>query len=232
MAATPRCEPKDAFAMRPTLPSTLPREIDVRLEESIIEGRLRPGQRLIAEDLAEEFGVSRIPIREALRSLDSAGWVEIRARHGVYVREWSRRDLDDLFEVRTMLESQSARLAAKRRTPAQLKLLHENVEKYTRAIGRTPTKIPELNREFHSLIAECAANRTLRELLDQLGKRVKWYYSTVTVVRSPESSLEHGKLLDAIESGQSAMAAKLMVTHVHRTRAAIVKVLTAREATT
>ena len=212
---------------RRALPSTLPHQIDAQLEEAIIEGRLLPGQRLIAEDLAEEFGVSRIPIREAMRALDSAGWVDIRARHGVYVRDWNRQDLDDLFEVRSALEGQAARLAADRRDPGQLKRLHDNVDRYERAVARTPGRVPELNRQFHMLVADCAANRTLRELLDQLEKRVKWYYSIVTVVRSPESVVEHRELLSAIEAGRGAQAAKVMARHVEGTRAAIAAALVA-----
>ena len=207
------------------LHSTLPREIDMRIEEAIIEGRLLPGQRLIVEDLAEEFGVSRIPVREALRGLDAAGWVDIRARHGVYVRQWSREDVEDLFEVRIVLESQAARLAAARRTPKQLKQLHSNVERYAAAVERTARQIPELNRQFHMLIATCAGNRTLVELLDHLEKRVKWYYSSVTVVRSPESVDEHRELLRAIEAGEGALAAKAMTAHVDRTRVAIATAL-------
>jgi len=209
--------------------TTLGQRIDQLLEDEIIEGRLRPGERLIAEELAERFGVSRIPIRESLRALDAAGWVEIRARHGVYVRRWSGEELGQLFDVRTVLESEAARLAAHRRTDEQLQKLQENLDQYEQAIARQDNAVPELNRQFHRLIAESAQNKVLEDYLDDIGKRVKWYFSSVTITRSPESAAEHRHLLTAIENRNVIQASKLMRAHVGRTRQAIALVLAGLE---
>jgi len=205
--------------------TTLGQRIDQLLEDEIIDGQFRPGERLIAEELANRFGVSRIPVRESLCKLDAAGWVEIRARHGVYVRRWSGEELSQLFEVRTVLESESAHLAAERRTDHQLTALRTNLEQYEQAVINHDSAVPEINREFHRLIAECARNKVLQGYLDDVGKRVKWYFSSVTVVRSPESAIEHRNLVTAIEQRDVIQAPKLMRAHVARTREAISLIL-------
>jgi DNA-binding GntR family transcriptional regulator len=171
--------------------TTLSAEIDERLEEAIINGHFRPGQRLIAEELADDFGVSRIPVRESLRALNAAGWVEIRPRHGVYVRRWSRIELTELFEVRKLLEGESARLAAGRRNASHLEQLKVNRSQYEDAISSDGVEVPKLNRDFHQLIAQAAGNQVLTDHLDKIGRRVQWYFSSVTEARSPGSAAEH-----------------------------------------
>ena len=205
--------------------TTLSAEIDQLLERAIIEGRFRPGQRLIAEELAEDFGVSRIPVRESLRALDAAGWVEIRPRHGVYVRRWSRTELEQLFEVRTLLAGESARLAAKRRDAEHLLQLNTNQALYENAIVVDSPEVPELNRQFHQIIATATANEVLSDHLDKIERRVQWYFFSVTNARSPGSAREHRELLDALEARDAGRAKKLMMAHVGRTRAAIAEVL-------
>ncbi len=205
--------------------TTLSAEIDQRLEQAIIDGYFRPGQRLIAEELANDFGVSRIPVRESLRALDANGWVEIRPRHGVYVRRWSRTELGELFEVRTLLEAEAARLAAIRRTAGHLAQLEANQALYELAIDSDAPEVPQLNREFHRIIAEASGNQVLAKHLDMTGRRVQWYFSSVTQARSPGSANEHRELFKALKSNDSETAATLMVAHVGRTRSAIADVL-------
>lgn len=205
--------------------NTLSAEIDERLEQAIIDGHFRPGQRLIAEELAEDFGVSRIPVRESLRALNAAGWVDIRPRRGVYVRRWSRTELTELFEVRSLLEGESARLAATRRNADHLVQLKLNTSEYEEAVSSDGVEVPRLNREFHSIIAAASGNKVLAEHLDTIGRRVQWYFSSVTMARSPGSSAEHCELLHAVEAQDAELAKTLMARHVGRTRAAIAEVL-------
>jgi DNA-binding GntR family transcriptional regulator len=213
------------MAVRAPTTRTIGEELDEFLEDAIIEGRLRPGERIIAEDLAEQFGISRIPVRESLRALGAAGWVEIRARRGVYVRNWSRNELEELFEVRVLLESEAARLAALRRTDGQLRTMRDNLERFERATALTDAEAPEVNRQFHQLVADAAANPVLADLVHRVGKRVKWYFATVTVTRSGESASEHRQIVGAIERHDASRAASLMRAHVGRTRAAVAHVL-------
>lgn len=177
---------------------TFASEIDRMLEQAIVNGKLKPGERLIAESLADDFGVSRIPVRESLRALESAGWVEIRPHHGVYVKRWSRTELRHLFAVRTLIEGESARLAATQSTSKLILDLNKNVKKYEKAIQDSSTLISELNREFHSLIVDATGNVVLKEILERISRRVQWYFSTVTISRSTDSAKEHNELVEAI----------------------------------
>ena len=204
---------------------TFASEIDRMLEQAIVNGKLKPGERLIAESLADDFGVSRIPVRESLRALESAGWVEIRPHHGVYVKRWSRTELRHLFAVRTLIEGESARLAAAQSTSKLILDLNKNVKKYEKAIQDSSTLISELNREFHSLIVDATGNEVLREILERISRRVQWYFSTVTISRSTDSAKEHNELVEAIRKKNSKAAEHLMTSHVDRTEAAIESVL-------
>lgn len=204
---------------------TFASEIDRMLEQAIVNGKLKPGQRLIAESLAEDYGVSRIPVRESLRALESAGWVEIRPHHGVYVKRWSRTELRHLFAVRTLIEGESARLAASQSTAKLIMDLSKNVKKYEIAILESSSSISELNREFHSLIVDATGNEVLKDILERISRRVQWYFSTVTVSRSTDSAKEHHELVEAISKKNSKAAEHLMTSHVDRTEAAIESVL-------
>ncbi len=204
---------------------TFASEIDRMLEQAIVNGKLKPGQRLIAESLAEDYGVSRIPVRESLRALESAGWVEIRPHHGVYVKRWSRTELQHLFAVRTLIEGESARLAASQSTAKLILDLRKNVKKYEKAIQESSTSISEINREFHSLIVGATGNEVLKDILERISRRVQWYFSTVTVSRSTDSAREHHELVEAISNKNSKAAEHLMTSHVDRTEAAIESVL-------
>ena len=121
---TPRARSPPAVAGAPAPDglgaSSLPSQIAELLEEAIIVGELVPGQRLRGDDLAATYGVSRIPVREALRTLEAGGWVEIRPRYGAYVRSHSAVELAELFEVRAMGKAYAARCAATRRTADEL----------------------------------------------------------------------------------------------------------------
>lgn len=200
-------------------------EIDRMLEERIVRGKFKPGERLIAESIAHDFGVSRIPVRESFRALESSGWIEIKPHHGVYVKRWSRTELRQLFAVRTLIEGESARLSATRSTARLISDLNKNVQRYEKAIWEKSPSIPELNHEFHSLIASASGNEVLKTILERISRRVQWYFSTVTISRSVDSAKEHRELVEAIDKKNSKAAKHLMISHVDRTEAAIESVL-------
>lgn len=202
--------------------ATLSEQLYAVLEQAIIEGTLRPGQRLHADDLAQHFGVSRIPLRETLRALDANGWIEIRPRHGAYVRERSLSELMELFEVRAMLEVQSVKLAAERRTDEQLAELRRLVAEGHQAVAEDDARrVGEVNAEFHQLVARCARNQVLADILRSLSQRVRWYFSTVGVERTKHSMEEHERIVDALERRDADAAAALVRAHIEATRAAV-----------
>lgn len=197
---------------------TLGGQISESLERDIILGVLRPGQRLNADDLAQAFGVSRIPVREALRSLDAAGWVEIRPRHGAFVRERSLGELINLFHVRSLIEAEAASLAAARRDAdgiAEMEAARREMQAASEA--GDPAASAEANSRFHRAMASASGNEVLADVADRLAKRVRWYYGTVASTRSIHSVREHAAMLDAIRAGDCVLASRLAREHIART---------------
>jgi DNA-binding GntR family transcriptional regulator len=212
----------------PAVSNTLGQQVSEALELQILSGTLPPGQRLNADELAEAFGVSRIPVREALRSLNAAGWIEIRPRHGAFVRERSLQELDDLFHVRGMLEAEAARLAAKHRSEEHLVAMaaaHDDLVAGNRS--GDPVAAAEANSRFHRAVAEASGNAVLADLNEQLAKRIRWYFATVAKARARHSAEEHAELLRAIRNGDARTASRLAREHVMRTSSLVREALRA-----
>lgn len=185
------------------------------LERLIIHRELAPGTRLVETELAERLGVSRNPIREALRSLETAGWVEVRPRRGAFVTMPSPRDGDHVFEVRALFEPQAARLAAERLETETLGELHELLGEGTAAATRGDADaVVELNALFHRTVFEAAGNPVLADLLRNLEKKAMWHFSTIATNRGIDSWYEHESLLQALSVGDGARAFAEMEAHV------------------
>lgn len=210
-------------------PTTLGDQVYTVLEEAIIVGALQPGQRLRAEELARHFGISRIPIRETLRALDANGWIDLRPRHGAYVRSRTDEELSDLFQVRLVLEGEASMRAAERRTEEQLQEMDAFVAAGRKAAARShQDDVGRINTEFHRLVAVSAHNTVLADLLDGLSKRVRFYFATVAPDRGKTSVEEHAELVAAIRRCDGEGAARIARAHITRTQAAVHKTMTRR----
>jgi DNA-binding GntR family transcriptional regulator len=200
--------------------STIGDQLYARLEEAIIDGRLAPGQRVHADELAEYFGVSRIPVREALRALHANGWLEIRPRRETLVPQQTAEELSDLFEVRLLIDVEAARLAADRRDEEDLALL-ENLVRQGKELGEDDlVGLAPINERFHVAVARAAKNRTLQQVVQILAKRVRWYFARVALERGAHSVEEHEEVLDAIRRRDGDRAAAVTRAHIERTREA------------
>src|SRR5882757_497116 len=188
------------------------------LEDAIVKGELAPGQKLDEQVLADHFGVSRIPLREALSGLEVAGWVEKSAgRQGVRVRAMADGDLVHLSEVRSVLEAECAALATTRCDENDLKALRAVIKKARTAFARGDrTRQVELNTEFHMLIASCSRNEVFVEILSLLDKRVRRVLWIAQVDVLEASIDEHEALVDAMEQRDVRTARK--VAHAHASR--------------
>jgi DNA-binding GntR family transcriptional regulator len=205
---------------------TLPAKIHEILEEAIIRGDLAPSSRLNADDIAARYGISRIPVREALRSLHEAGWVDIRPRLGTYVRDRSMTELRELFEARSGIEAQIAELAAARRTDNDLRLLEAIVSK-----GRTSVNAgdqegtSQASVEFYDAIRSCCGNSLLASLAASLEKRARFYFSMVEGnlgsdwIDIEEQLVESVRQQDPTEAGTTAR------NHILSTGLAVAKLL-------
>lgn len=205
----------------PSLQRSAPLRVRVRdaLEDLVVNGVLRPGEHLAEEDLAARLGVSRNPIREGLQQLAHDGFVELRPGRGAFVHAPTMREIDEIFHVRTLLESDSARLAADRITPPSLERLEEILGLGEEAVREgEPLPLLELNARFHGIVVASADNSLMASMLTALSKRIRWYFASVVVLRAPSSWHQHDNIYQALLARDGEAAARLMAQHVGETR--------------
>ncbi|MFF4607501.1 GntR family transcriptional regulator [Streptomyces sp. NPDC001339] len=187
------------------------------IREDIVSGALAPGSRLIEEILAARYGVSRVPVREALRTLQSEGFVTTRHHAGACVAALSEQEAADLLDIRALLEPLGAARAAVRRTPAHLKVLRGLVRLgRARARHGNPADLRQLDGWFHETLAQAAGSPSLTALLTQLRRKIEWMYAVDLPDRSGESWDEHGAVLEAVARGDAERARALMAAHIER----------------
>jgi len=185
---------------------------------SIIDGKIRPGERLAEPDLAARLGVSRTPLREALLQLDSEGFVNVTPRRGAVVSELSRDDAVETYQVKGVLESLAARLACQRITDAELDALQEIHDRMTRlaaARSRDHRRILQLNAEFHAAIGNASRNEKLIQYIRVLrSQALRYNYIYLSVLSHLSASLsEHAGILDALTRRDGDAAERLVRAH-------------------
>jgi DNA-binding GntR family transcriptional regulator len=209
-------------ALRPVdRPVPLRQSVYEVLVELVVGGALRPGQHLVEAELARQLGVSRQPVREALHRLEAEGWVDLRPSQGAYVHVPTDTEVDQLLDVRELLEGATARLAARAATPEAVTSLRATWQDGMAAVeSGDVTAAVAANNDFHAAVAAIAGNVVLAELSEIVGRRVRWHYRQVAPVRGRESWSEHAELVAAIEAGDEDRAAGLARVHTERTRTA------------
>lgn len=207
-----------AGTRRVTRPAPLRQAVYDTLAEMIASGSLKPGQHLVESELAEHLGVSRQPIREALQRLAVDGWVELRPAYGAYVHVPTSEEIAQLLGVRAVLEAYSAREAAQHATRERVAHLRDlyNAGLAALAVDDEPTLVAA-NVDFHAYIVQMSGDRVLAELISQVERRVRWYYTPIARPRGPEAWNEHETLIKAIADGDPDLAEQLMRAHTDRT---------------
>ncbi|MFM7243624.1 MAG: GntR family transcriptional regulator [Planctomycetaceae bacterium] len=204
--------------MRPAAPPPK-RSLAVRelIEERIVDGRFPPGMRLDEVALAQEFGVSRTPIRETLIQLSSSGLVDLRPRRGAIVTDVSPHRLCEMFEVMAELEAMCARLAARRITDdEQAELLAAHAACQRARDSASSDDYFAHNETFHQVIYRAAHNAFLAEQAAQLQRRLRPFRRLQLRIRNRvgRSFTEHQGIVDAIVAGDGDKAAQLLREHV------------------
>jgi len=202
------------------------------IRDAIADGRLEPGQRLKEEELARELGISRTPVREALLVLQTEGLLEGAPNRGATVRTYEAEDLDDLYQLRAVLEGFAARLAAARISVEDVGRLRESCERFVAL--RAEADVAELVREnvlFHDLILEAAGSERLTQMvrtviqLPLVYRSYYWY--------SPEQKLisehYHRQLTSALAGRDAERAEIVMKEHVLEARDFLIAQLRVRE---
>lgn len=186
------------------------------LRRQIIDGTYPPGAHLVEDRLAQELGVSRNPVREALRVLEAEGFVDMIPRRGAVVATLSDEEVRDIFEVRMALEALAARLAARHADPEGVAMLREVLAQAAKALEADDAgALTDLNAAFHEHLLEQSGNGYLRDVMLQLRGQMKWIFSrTAGRTRGQHSLDEHEQLATAIEAGDEERAAALALEHV------------------
>jgi len=202
-------------------------EAQATLRAAILGGEIAPGARLGEVELAEQLGVSRTPVREALRRLAADGLVDVLPNRGARVAQWTPADLDEIYELRALLESHGARRAAARIEAAEVDLLAKLCDDMEACVRRGRKRdldrITALNAEFHQRILDSAASPRLTALVPTvvqvpLVARTFHLYSADALARSLG---HHRELVAAMRAGDPVWAASVMRSHVLAARAVL-----------
>lgn len=187
------------------------------IRQAIIDGTFRPGERLMEIQMADEMGVSRTPVREAIRKLELEGFVVMIPRRGTYVADISIKDIAEIYEVRTCLDVLAAGLAAERITDEELEILNG----YLREIGQHAAnmdmnKIVEVDTAFHDVLYNASRNERLCSIINNLREQLTGIRARSMSYpgRLVETMDEHRYLVDAIEARDVERAQHAARVHI------------------
>lgn len=187
------------------------------LRQGILKGELKPGERLMEIHLANKLGVSRTPIREAIRMLELEGLVKMVPRKGAEVARISKQDLRDVLEVRRSLDSLAVSLACSRITEEEKKTLSQAEDEFERSINtKDATTIAEADVKFHDVILKASKNGRLVQMVNNLAERVYRYrLEYIKDSRNHERLIEeHRRIMKYIEAGDAENARNAIEMHI------------------
>lgn len=196
------------------------------LRKDIVDGKLKPGQKIIMSDLAKRFGLSEIPVREAIRRLESDGFVEFTPHVGAVVSKMDESEFVETYLIRIELEALATRLAAPHVTSEDIDYLEKKNHEMEIAIQQNhPEKLGALNRDFHLRLYRAAPYPFLYKLISDLWEKVERTRSVFAYVpeRAAASVAEHSQIIEALRTKDLAAAEALIKEQKSRTMAALQK---------
>ncbi len=198
---------------------TMQEVIYEKLRQRIVSGVYEPGRRLIASDLASEFNISRMPVREALTRLGSTGLVELIPYKGAIVNELTPEEYVEIFNIRSVLEGLATRLACPNMREEDLERMKEANEEIKDMISEDDVEFQRVNRVFHSTIWNRTNSERLVSLLSDLYTEASQYRQMVFIHpdRLTEIHKEHAEVLNALYTGDALLAEKLVRDHYKQT---------------
>ena len=210
-------------------------EILSRLRDYVVEGNIAEGARVPERQLCEMFGISRTPLREALKVLAAEGLIDLLPNRGARVRQLSRRDLEELFEVMGGLESLAGRLACESITDeeiAEIERLH--YEMYGHYLHRDMHNYFQVNQRIHEKIVEASRNETLRTTYANFAGRIRRVRYSANFARKrqrwAEALREHEAILDALRRRAASELSDILFQHLRAKRTAVLEHLDEVEA--
>jgi len=201
-------------APRSLSPRALYQDVAERLRTQIFNRELEPGAWIDEQKLSAEYGISRTPLREALKVLAVEGLVTMKVRRGAYVTEMSRDDVVQVYGLLALLESDAAGVVARQASEPQLALLRQLHERLERQV-RQRDAFFATNEQFHMALLQIAGNRWCQQIVADLRKVMKLnrHHSLFKQGRLADSLAEHRALMAAIEAREAAKATRLMRAH-------------------
>lgn len=192
---------------------TLREKILETIRDAILSGSLKPGEKVAEPELAERFGISRTPIREAFRQLESEGYLTVIPRKGAVVTALSERDVKEFYTIKAILEGYAARMAAKKLTEKEIERL-ENINAHLGQLAEVGDVkgFYRVHNEFHDLFIKAAGNRKLSEMINQLVMKFNRprLASLALPGRMQISVSEHKKIIEAFKARNGDQADNLV----------------------
>ena len=194
---------------------TLRESVAEEIRRLIMIGELQPGERLVEDRLAEQLGVSRNPVREAIRALEGTGLVEVVPRRGAYVSQLDPMQASQLLELRAVIEGYAARLAARNRTDEHVAALRECIDGGMEASRKGDhVRAAAFHRDFHIGIERASGNDHLEAVVGPLRHQTELVFSVLADRRAVLSWDEHVRILEAIEAGDESKAERFTMEHM------------------
>ena len=202
------------------------------LREAILRGDLEPGERLMEKQLADSMGVSRTPIREAIRKLELEGLVVMIPRKGAQVAEMTEKDIEDVLEVRAALEALAVRLACEKMSTEELEELRNVMKEFQQAAERKDVYgMVDKDVEFHDIIFKSTQNEKLIQIVNNLREQI--YRFRVAYLRRFNRykiiQQEHQEILQVIEKNQVEEAERVATIHIQNQEKAVIQLIREEE---
>lgn len=202
------------------------------LRQAILKGELKPGERLLEIQLANKLGVSRTPVREAIRKLELEGLVIMIPRRGAEVADITEKSLKDVLEVRKALEELAVQLACEKMMPEEIERLKDEAEKFRHVAGNPDvTKVAEADVRFHDIIYMATGNQKLISLLNNLREQMYRYRVEYLKRDDVYESIfhEHDEIVRFIEEKDKVAASKIVSEHIDNQVTGVINTIRTKE---
>ena len=202
------------------------------IKRMILKGYLKPGERLIESQLSKKFGVSRTPIRESIRKLAAEGLVEITPKGGTKISKLTKNDIDEIYEIRDVLESLAAEKAASIITDKEIESLERSLKDSEKALlNKDIKKMAQIDTKIHNLISKSSKNNRLFQLIDVLCTNITIQRELIleTPGAGKEAIVDHRKIINALKERNKKAIRKSIHEHIMRGREILLEKILSNE---